>query len=58
MVQSVIVYSEIIPTILAVAGVYFLGTGILDHKRAHAVAGVVLFIASVAVPFIILTNLI
>ncbi|WP_304124395.1 hypothetical protein [Methanosphaera cuniculi] len=58
MVQSVIVYSEIIPTLLALAGVYFIGTGILDHKRSQAVLGILLFFAAVIVPFIILTSLI
>ncbi len=58
MVQSVILYSEIIPTVLAVLGVYFIGSGILDHKRVSTIGGVVLFGLAVLVPFIILTNLI
>ena len=44
MVQSVIVYSEIIPTILAVMGIFFLCSGVLDHNRAYTTLGVFLFI--------------
>lgn len=58
MPQSVVVYSEIIPTIFAVIGLYFLGSGILDYKRLYAVVGIILFILAVLLPFIILTNLI
>ncbi|MDD6286189.1 MAG: hypothetical protein ACI4VJ_04925 [Methanosphaera sp.] len=58
MVQSVILYSEIIPTVLAIVGLYFIGTGVLDHKRLFTVVGVILFCLAVIVPFAILTTLI
>lgn len=58
MVQSVIVYSEIIPTILAVMGIFFLCSGVLDHNRAYTTLGVFLFILAVVLPFIILASLI
>lgn len=58
MVQSVIVYSEIIPTILAIIGLYFIITGVLDEKRNFLAIGLVLFLMAIVVPFIILTNLI
>jgi len=58
MVQSVIPYSEIIPTILAVVSIYFLGSGILDHKREFMFIGVGLFLLAVILPFVILINMI
>jgi hypothetical protein len=58
MVQSVIVYSEIIPTILAIFGLYFIITGVLDEKRNFLAIGLLLFLLAIVVPFIILTNMI
>lgn len=58
MVQSVIVYSEIIPTILAVAGIYLIMSGILDNKTQYLYGGIVVFLLAVIVPFAILVNLI
>lgn len=56
--QFVFLYSEAIPTILAVLGIYFLGSGVLDHKNEYLIAGIILFLMAVLVPFIILTNII
>lgn len=58
MVQSVILYSEIIPTILAIIGIYIIINGVLDDKKEFAIAGVVVFLLAVIIPFVILTNLI
>ncbi|MDO5825389.1 MAG: hypothetical protein Q4Q22_03330 [Methanosphaera sp.] len=58
MVQSVIVYSEIIPTILSLVGIYLIINGVLGDKRELSVAGVVVFLLAVIIPFVILTNII
>lgn len=58
MVQSVIIYSEVIPTILAIVALYFLCSGVLDHDRGYLSLGIFLFVLAVMLPFIILTNLI
>ena len=58
MVQSVIVYSEIIPTILSLVGIYLIINGVLGDKRDLSVAGVVVFLLAVIIPFVILTNII
>lgn len=58
MVQSVILYSEIIPTILAAIGIYLIINGVLDDKKELSIAGVVVFLLAVIIPFIILTNMI
>lgn len=53
-----LLYSEIIPTILAVSGVYFMLTGGLEENRLQLVVGVALFILAVIVPFVTLSILI
>ena len=58
MVQSVVLYSEILPTILAIIGIYLIINGVLDDKREFSIAGVVVFLLAVIVPFVILTNMI
>ncbi len=58
MVQSVILYSEIIPTILAIVGIYLIISGVLDDKKEFTIPGVVVFLLAVIIPFVILTNLI
>ena len=58
MVQSVILYSEIIPTILAIVGIYLIISGLLDDKKEFTIPGVVVFLLAVIIPFVILTNLI
>ena len=44
MVQSVILYSEIIPTILAIVGIYLIISGVLDDKKEFTIPGVVVFL--------------
>ncbi len=58
MVQSVILYSEIIPTILAIVGIYLIISGVLDDKKEFTIPGVVVFLLAVIIPFVILINLI
>ncbi|MBI5458667.1 hypothetical protein [Methanobacterium sp.] len=49
-----LLYSHIIPPILAFIGVILLCSGIMDGKRNYAIAGVVLFFAAGLLPFLIL----
>jgi hypothetical protein len=58
MVQSVIVYSEIIPTILGVLGIYLIINGVLDDNKTFTLVGIAIFLLAVIVPFAILTNMI
>lgn len=53
-----LLYSEIIPTILAIVGIYFMLTGGLEENRIQLAVGVILFILSVIVPFVTLSILI
>ncbi len=53
-----LLYSEIIPTILAVAGIYFMLTGGLDENRLQLVIGIALFVFAVVFPFVSLSILI
>lgn len=53
--QSILLYSEIIPTILAVAGIYFILTGGLDNNRTQLTIGLVLFVLAVVFPFVSLS---
>jgi hypothetical protein len=49
-----LLYSHIIPPILAFISVILLCSGIMDGKRNYAIAGVVLFFAAGLLPFLIL----
>lgn len=53
-----LLYSEIIPTILAIAGIYFMLTGGLTENKVQLIVGIVLFVLAVAVPFLTLSILI
>ena len=55
--QSVLLYSEIIPTLLALVGSYFILTGGLTEDRTQLIVGVVIFLFAVAFPFISLSML-
>lgn len=55
--QSVLLYSEIIPTLLALGGIYFILTGGLTEDRTQLIVGVVVFLFAVAFPFISLSML-
>ena len=56
--EAVLLYSEIIPTILAIAGMYFILTGGLDENRVQLGVGIGLFVLAIIVPFITLSILI
>ncbi len=56
--EFLLLYSEIIPTILAVAGCYFMLTGGLSENRMQLFVGVGLFVLAVVIPFISLSILI
>ena len=56
--EFLLLYSEVIPTILAVAGIYFILTGGLDENRIQLTVGIGLFILAVVVPFVVLSVLI
>ncbi|WP_455645151.1 hypothetical protein [Methanosphaera sp.] len=58
MAQSVVIFSEVIPTILAVVALYFLFSGVLDNKRTYTIGGIVLFVLAVFIPFVILSSII
>lgn len=56
--EFLLLYSEIIPTILAVSGLYFILSGGLGENRLQLVAGIALFVLAVIVPFVSLSILI
>ena len=56
--EAVLLYSEFIPTILAIAGMYFILTGGLDENRVQLGVGIGLFVLAIIVPFITLSILI
>lgn len=56
--ESVLLYSEIIPTVIAVAGMYFILVGGLGEDRIQLVIGIVLFVLAVVFPFVSLSILI
>jgi len=56
--EFLLLYSEIIPTILAVSGIYFMLTGGLEENRTQLAVGIGLFVLAVVVPFVILSMLI
>lgn len=56
--EFLLLYSEIIPTILAVSGIYFILTGGLGENRMQLMVGIGLFLLAVIVPFVTLSILI
>jgi len=52
--SSVLLFSHIIPPIMAVISILLLCTGIMDRKPPYTIAGVVLFFAGGLLPFLIL----
>ncbi len=58
MPQSVVIYSEIIPTALAIVALYFIGSGVLDHNRTYTILGIILFALAVIIPFAVLSFII
>ena len=55
--ESILLYSEIIPTILAVVGLYFILNGGLGEERIQLFVGIFLFAFAVAFPWISLSLL-
>ncbi|MBR0472192.1 MAG: hypothetical protein IJI98_05790 [Methanosphaera sp.] len=53
-----LLYSEIIPTIFAVAGIYFMLSGGLEENRIQLVVGIALFVLAVLIPFVSLSILV
>jgi hypothetical protein len=49
-----LLYSHVIPILLAFVGVILLCNGIMDRKKNYTIAGIVLFFAAGTVPFLIL----
>lgn len=56
--EFLLLYSEIIPTILAVAGLYFILTGGLSEDKTQLIVGIGLFVLAIVVPFVTLSILI
>jgi len=54
MAESALIYSHIIPPILAFIGVVLIITGIMDRKTTYTLIGIVLFLAAGLLPFLIL----
>ena len=55
MAQSVIIFSQLIPTILAIVGLYLMISGVLDDKKTFLTLGVLVFLLAVIIPFVILS---
>ena len=56
--ESVLLYSEIIPTNIAVVGLYFILMGGLGEEKVQLIIGIVLFVLAVAFPFVSLAILV
>lgn len=52
--SSVILFSHIIPPIMAVISILLICIGIMDRKNQYTLIGVVLFFAAGILPFLIL----
>jgi len=52
--SSALIFSHIIPPILAFIGVVLIITGVMDRKTIYTLAGIVLFLAAGLLPFLIL----
>lgn len=52
--MSSLLFSHIIPPILAFIGIILIATGIMDRKNRFTILGVALFLAAGITPFIIL----
>jgi hypothetical protein len=49
-----LLYSHIIPAILAISGVLLIASGIMDDKKEYTLGGIGLFFAAGILPFLIL----
>jgi ABC-type glycerol-3-phosphate transport system permease component len=54
MAESAILFSHIIPPIMAVISVILICTGIMDKKNIYTLMGIILFFAAGIIPFLIL----
>lgn len=52
--SSVILFSHIIPPIMAIISILLICIGIMDRKNQYTLIGVVLFFAAGILPFLIL----
>jgi TctA family transporter len=55
--SSVIIFSHIIPPIMAVISILLIIMGIMDKKNQYTLIGVVLFLVAGILPFLILPSL-
>jgi hypothetical protein len=55
--SSVLLFSHIIPPIMAVISVLLICMGIMDRKTPYTIAGIVIFFAGGLLPFLILPYL-
>ena len=55
--SSVILYSHVIPPIIAFISILLICSGIMDKKTPYTILGVVLFFAGGLLPFLILPPL-
>jgi hypothetical protein len=49
-----LLYSHILPGILAAIGIFLICNGIMDRKNNYTIIGVALFFIAAAIPFLIL----
>jgi hypothetical protein len=54
MAESAILFSHIIPPIMAVISVILICTGVMDKKNIYTLLGIILFFAAGIIPFLIL----
>ena len=52
--SSVILYSHIIPPIIAFISILFICAGVMDKKTPYTILGVLLFFAGGLLPFLVL----
>ncbi|MBI5681282.1 MAG: hypothetical protein HZC47_10340 [Methanobacterium sp.] len=53
-VSGFLIYSHMLPGILAFLGILLIANGIMDKKLEYAVGGVILFFAAGILPFLVL----
>jgi hypothetical protein len=54
MTNVTILFSHILPPLLAFAGIILLCSGIMDRKKDYAIIGIVMFFAAGLLPFLVL----
>ncbi|MDO5851808.1 MAG: hypothetical protein Q4Q23_04905 [Methanobacteriaceae archaeon] len=58
MTSSLMIYSHIIPTIVAILGLFFIINGVMDNNKTYLLLGVIVFLCAAFLPFIYLPVLI